>query len=213
MLTVDVCESSKSEILKEDDEENEEGDSDDGGTRRRRARAQVLRHGETTIEEEVIIEHGEGKQHDLKIKEEAEERSSESIIGEEEDEGQARRERARVKLKVKRELEEVHKHEILTREETSKTGILDENERQRSGGEEESDEWETATESEDEDEDEVLLRPTFVPKEKRQQQEVLMGTAGKVTGKYLEYDEENEKVRINLELNYFIPQRWYCTDY
>ncbi len=106
-------------------------------------------------------------------------------------------------MKAKKELEEVHKHEILTSEESAKAGVLDGKESQGSEGEEESDEWETATESENEDEEEVLLRPTFVPREKRQQQEGFLGAAAKVAGKYLETDEESEKVRVNFAWNYF----------
>eukprot|EP01084_Bolivina_argentea_P258189 435179_1 len=184
--------SSKVERLKEEEEEEEvESERGDGGMRRRRARAQVMGRGKA-IEAEVI-ELGEGKQHGLKIKEEEE--SSAENVGEEEDEGQARRERARTKMKAKRELEEMHKHEILASEESTKAGILDGKESQGSEGEEESDEWETATESENEDGDEILLRPTFVPREKRQQQEGLLGAAAKVAGKYLETDDDSEKVQ------------------
>ncbi len=191
-----------------------ESESSDGGMRRRvtRAAAQVLRRG-GAIEAEVI-EHGEGKQYGLKIKEEEEESSAENV-GEEEDEGQARRERARAKMKAKREFEEVQKHEVLTSEEFTKTAVLDGKESQRSEGEEESDEWETATESEDEGEDEILLRPTFVPRDKRQQQEGVLGAAAaaKVAGKYLETDEDSEKVRVNFARNTILPHRWYCTHY
>ncbi len=166
--------------------------------RRRRAQAQVLERGKAI--EEQVSELGEGKQHGLEIK--GEEESSADNLGEDEYEGQARRERARAKMRAKRELEEVQKYEASTSDESRKAGVLDRKESQGSEDEEGSDEWETATESENEDDNEVLLRPTFVPRGKRQQQEGLLGAAVKVVGKCMGNDEDNE-VRVNFAWNYF----------